>query len=32
MIWYQRTPYWDETVGLLPVFRVLEPVDLEPKP
>jgi len=19
--WYRRTPYWDETVGLLPVFR-----------
>jgi hypothetical protein len=22
--WYQRTPYWDETVGRLPVFRALE--------
>jgi len=21
--WYRRTPYWDETVGLLPVFRVM---------
>jgi len=23
--WYQRTPYWDEQVGLLPVYRVMEP-------
>jgi len=32
--WYRRTPYWDETVGLLPVMRVLTPVnlDLEPWP
>jgi hypothetical protein len=22
--WYRRTPYWDETVGLLPVFRALK--------
>ena len=22
--WYRRTPYWDEQVGLLPVFRVME--------
>jgi hypothetical protein len=29
MWWYQRTPYWDETVGLLPVLRVMNPVDLE---
>jgi hypothetical protein len=21
--WFRRTPYWDETVGLLPVFRVM---------
>ena len=21
--WYRRTPYWDETVGLLPVFRAM---------
>jgi Zinc carboxypeptidase len=21
--WYRRTPYWDETVGLLPAFRVM---------
>jgi Zinc carboxypeptidase len=21
--WYRRTPYWDETVGLLPVYRVM---------
>jgi hypothetical protein len=27
--WYRRTPYWDETVGLLPVMRVLGPVELE---
>ena len=29
MWWYQRTPYWDETVGLLPVMRVMTPVDLD---
>jgi len=23
--WYRRTPYWDSTVGLLPVLRVLSP-------
>ena len=23
--WYRRTPYWDETVGLLPVMRVMTP-------
>ncbi|HEV7669118.1 MAG TPA: M14 family metallopeptidase [Thermoanaerobaculia bacterium] len=22
--WYRRTPYWDETIGLMPVFRVVE--------
>jgi len=36
MWWYRRTPYWDETVGLLPVFRVMTPGDLNleawPKP
>ena len=32
MWWYRRTPYWDETVGLLPIFRVMHAVDLEPKP
>jgi Zinc carboxypeptidase len=21
--WYRRTPYWDETIGLLPVFRAM---------
>jgi hypothetical protein len=32
--WYRRTPYWDETVGLLPVMRVMAPVelDLQPRP
>jgi hypothetical protein len=32
--WYRRTPYWDETVGLLPVMRVMAPIglDLEPWP
>jgi hypothetical protein len=23
LYWYRRTPYWDETVGLLPVVRLL---------
>jgi hypothetical protein len=27
--WYRRTPYWDEQVGLLPVFRVMDAPDLE---
>jgi hypothetical protein len=27
--WYRRTPYWDETIGLLPVMRVMSPVKLE---
>lgn len=22
--WYRRTPYWDDTVGLLPIFRVTQ--------
>ena len=30
--WYQRTPYWDETVGLLPVVRVMAPVEIEVEP
>ena len=25
--WYRRTPYWDETVGLMPVFRLMGPID-----
>ncbi len=27
--WYRRTPYWDETIGLLPVMRVMTPVELD---
>ena len=27
--WYRRTPYWDESVGLLPVLRVMAPAALE---
>jgi hypothetical protein len=30
--WYRRTPYWDETVGLLPVMRVMAPPQLELEP
>jgi hypothetical protein len=30
--WYRRTAYWDETVGLLPVMRVMGPVDLDLEP
>jgi hypothetical protein len=26
--WYRRTPYWDETVGLLPVMRLMAPAEL----
>ena len=25
MWWYQRTPYWDATVGLMPVMRLMSP-------
>jgi hypothetical protein len=25
MWWYLKTPYWDEQVGLLPVYRVVDP-------
>ena len=25
--WYRRTPYWDETVGLMPVMRLRAPAD-----
>ena len=32
MWWYRRTPYWDETVGLLPVMRVMAPGDLDLEP
>ena len=32
MWWYRRTPYWDETVGLLPVVRVMAPPDLNLEP
>ena len=24
--WYRRTPYWDETIGLLPVYRAMKPL------
>ena len=24
MWWYRRTPYWDEQVGLLPIYRVMQ--------
>jgi hypothetical protein len=30
--WYRRTPYWDETVGLLPILRVTVPPNLELEP
>jgi hypothetical protein len=30
--WYRRTPYWDDTVGLLPVLRVMEPPTLSTEP
>jgi hypothetical protein len=29
--WYRRTPYWDETVGLLPTMRLLTPPHFETK-
>jgi zinc carboxypeptidase len=30
--WFRRTPYWDETVGLLPVFRALKAPALATRP
>ena len=30
--WYKRTPYWDESVGLLPVVRVMAPAQIEVEP
>ena len=30
--WYHRTEYWDETVGLLPVLRVMDAPDLSTEP
>jgi hypothetical protein len=24
--WARRTPYWDETIGLMPVYRAMEPL------
>lgn len=30
--WYRRTPYWDETVGLLPIMRVMKPPRLATEP
>ncbi len=30
--WYLRTPYWDEAVGLVPVFRVLSPWNPSARP
>ncbi len=26
--WYRRTAFWDESVGLMPVYRVMDPFDL----
>jgi hypothetical protein len=30
--WYRRTPYWDDTVGLLPVVRVMSPIEVGLEP
>ena len=30
--WYRRTPYWDETAGLLPYFRVMRAPSLTTRP
>jgi hypothetical protein len=30
--WYRRTPYWDETVGLLPYLRVMTAPDFTSEP
>ena len=30
--WYERTPYWDETMGLYPVMRLMQPNALATRP
>ncbi len=30
--WFRHTPYWDDTVGLLPAFRVMAPPALHTRP
>lgn len=30
--WYRRTPHWDETVGLMPVFRLVGPIEVPLSP
>ena len=30
--WYRRTPYWDATVGRLPVMRLMAPAPLRTEP
>ncbi|HEV3075168.1 MAG TPA: M14 family metallopeptidase [Thermoanaerobaculia bacterium] len=30
--WFQRTPYWDETVGLMPCFRLLAAPSFKTRP
>ena len=30
--WYRRTPYWDETLGLLPIYRVMQAPKFKTEP
>lgn len=30
--WYRRTPYWDETIGLLPIYRVMQAPKFKTEP
>jgi len=30
--WYQRTPYWDQDIGLLPILRLMKPAELATAP
>ena len=30
--WFQHTPYWDETVGLMPCFRLLAAPSFKTRP
>jgi hypothetical protein len=30
--WYRRTPHWDETVGLMPVYRLTGPIEVPSSP
>jgi Zinc carboxypeptidase len=32
MWWFRHTPWWDDTVGLVPIYRVMAPPELQTQP